>query len=50
MSVMYVMMAIAFVLILVGIIIIVRNYKKEAAYDKQEASGLTNPNNEQEEA
>ena len=43
MSVMYVMMAIAFVLILVGIIIIVRNYKKEAAYDKQEASGLANP-------
>lgn len=41
-SVIYVMLAISFVLILAGIILIVRNYRKEAKYDKLEASGLTN--------
>lgn len=33
MSVMYVMLGISFVLILVGIVLIVRNYRREAAYD-----------------
>lgn len=45
-SVIYVMLAISFVLILAGIIIIVRNYRKEAEYDKLVASGMTNPKDE----
>lgn len=35
MSVMYVMTAIAFVLILIGIVLVVRRYRKVAEYDKQ---------------
>lgn len=46
MSVIYVMMAISLILILVGIIIIVRNYRKEVEYDELEASGLTKQRDE----
>ncbi|NBJ93463.1 DUF6709 family protein [Parablautia muri] len=38
MSIMYIMLAIAFIMVLVGILLILRNYKEEAAYDKMNAS------------
>lgn len=43
MSTMYVMIAVAVFMILLGIILIVRNYKKEAAYDEAKANGMTKP-------
>lgn len=40
-SVMYVMMGIALVLILIGILLFVRRYRQEAAYDRAAANGQT---------
>ena len=39
MSTMYVMTAIAFILVLIGIFFIVRNYRREVEYDEQRESG-----------
>lgn len=39
MSAMYVMTAIAFILVLIGIFFIVRNYRREVEYDEQRESG-----------
>lgn len=41
MSVVYIMLVIAFVMVLVGILLILHNYREETAYDKMNAAGLT---------
>ena len=43
MSTAYVMMALSILAILIGVILIVRNYKKEVEYDKAKESGMTKP-------
>ncbi len=39
----YVMIAIAFIVLLLAIFLLVRNYRKEVAYDEMKASGMTKP-------
>ena len=43
MSTAYVMIAVSLLAILIGIFLIVRNYRKEAEYDEMKASGMTKP-------
>lgn len=42
-SIVYVMMAIGLVLILIGILLFVRRYRQEAAYDRAAKAGMTKP-------
>lgn len=43
MSVMYVMMAVVFLVFLISILLIVRNYRKELAYDRMRENGTMKP-------
>lgn len=45
MSTMYVMTAIAFVLVFLGIFFIARNYRREVEYDEQRKNGMSNTGN-----
>lgn len=45
MSTMYVMTAIAFVLVLIGVFFLARNYRREVEYDEERESGISNTGN-----